>query len=135
MMIEPAGRPLALALSAVVLLAVGAGLNLIGSPAKARQHALDDRRVSDLRETKYQVFSYWRARGVLPATLDSLSPIGSDSLAYRDPETGAPYGYRVTGDSTYDLCAVFSYPSQGGYGVDPFRHPAGEYCFRRHVKD
>lgn len=132
---EPSGRPIALALSAVVLVAVGAGLYLVGSPAKARLHALDDRRASDLREASHQVSAYWQARAALPPTLDSLSPIAGDSLAYRDPATGTPYEYRVTGDSTYDLCAVFTYPSEGGYGVDPWRHPAGKHCFQRHVKE
>lgn len=135
MMPEPRGRPFALALSAIVVLAVGIGLYIVGSPAKARLRALDDRRAGDLRETSYRVSAYWESRAALPPVLDSLDPAGSDSLAYRDPANGTPYEYRVTGDSTYDLCAVFTYPSLGGYGVDPWRHPAGKYCFHRHVRE
>ena len=133
MMAEPSGRPIALALSAVVLLAVGIGLYIIGSPAKARLHALDDRRAGDLLQTSYRISAYWESRAALPPVLDSLDPTGNDSLAYRDPATGAPYQYRVTGESTYELCAEFTYPSEDGYIVDPWRHPAGTHCFPMRV--
>ena len=120
---EASGRSIAVALSVVVAVVVVIGLYLVGSPGAARQQALDERRVNDLREARGQVSAYWRQHGALPGTLDGEP--GSSS-GYRDPVSGAPYEYHATGDSTWDLCAVFTYPSKVGCGVDSSRHPAGE---------
>lgn len=136
MMTEPTGRPIALVLSAVVLLAVGAGLYLVGSPARAREYALDERRVQDLRESRAQVGAFWRRHKVLPATLGSAATTADDSLAHHDPVAGTPYEYRVTSDSTYELCAVFTHPSRNARSAeDSWRHPSGRYCYPASLKD
>ena len=127
-MSDASGRPIAIALSLVMALVVGIGLYVSGSPAAAREEAIDGRRIRNLRDTKAEVYSYWRWYHALPATIDSASPVPADSASHRDPVTGTPYEYRVTSDSTYELCAVFALPSRGETDVD-WRHPAGRHCF------
>ncbi len=133
-MSDASGRTLAIALSLVMALVVGIGLYVSGSPATARQEAIDGRRVRDLRKTKEEVYSYWHRHHALPATIDGASPVPADSASHRDPVTGTPYEYRVTSDSTYELCAVFALPSPGEADVD-WRHPAGRHCYPITLKE
>jgi len=133
-MSEGPGRSIAIALSLVVALVVGIGLYVSGSPATARQEMLDGRRVRDLRDAKTEIYSYWHRYHALPAAIDSISPVPADSAGHRDPVTGTPYEYRVTSDSTYELCAVFALPSPAEADVD-WRHPAGRHCFPVTLKE
>lgn len=129
---EPSGRAIAIALSVVVAVVVLIGLYLVGSPGEARLQALDERRVNDLREAKGQVSAYWRGHGALPSTLDSTG----SSVVYHDPVTGTPYEYRATGDSTYELCAVFTHSSQDRYPDEvAWRHREGRHCYAFSVKE
>ena len=73
------GRVIAIVASLVVALVVGIGLRISGPPAVARQQAIDARRINDLRNTRTEVYSYWKRHHALPATLDSLSPVPADS--------------------------------------------------------
>ena len=60
-----------------------------------------------------------------------------------DQQTGEAYGYRVTGDLTFQLCATFNKASRtrgdgprfapAGVTNDSWRHDAGEFCFDRTV--
>lgn len=133
-MSEGPGRSIAIALSLVVALVVGIGLYVSGSPATARQEKIDARRIRDLRDARAEVYSYWRRYRVLPATMDSVSPVPADSTAHRDPVTGTPYEYRATSDSTYELCAIFALPSPSEADVD-WRHAAGRHCFPVTMKE
>ncbi len=123
---------LAIATAAVVVTASVAGLYLAGSPAEARLLRLDERRIEDLRAISFSLAEYRRVRGRLPATLDSL-PIAIGSAAQlRDPVTGRPYSYDVTGDSTYRLCATFARSSPVGRYARyeaAWVHRADHFCF------
>ena len=133
---RPSGRPVAIGLSLIVLTAIAVGLYLVGSPGRAREQALDERRVQDLRENRAQVSAFWRTHKLLPATLESAATTADDSLAHRDPVAGTPYEYRVTSDSTYDLCATFSHPSRNARSADDsWRHPSGRYCYPFTLRD
>jgi hypothetical protein len=45
-----------------------------------------------------------------------------------DPESGAPYTYQVTGESTFKVCATFAQARDRA--SDPaWNHPAGRHCF------
>jgi hypothetical protein len=55
-------------------------------------------------------------------------------LSLKDPETGQPYTYRVTGKTTYELCATFSLERKSEQNVF-WNHPAGEHCFTINVLD
>ena len=128
------GRTLAAGLSLVMAVVVGVGLYISGSPATARLEMIDARRVRDLRDARAEVYSYWHRQHAVPATLDSISPVPADSASHRDPVTGTPYEYRVTSDSTYELCAVFALPSPEEADVD-WRHPAGRHCYPVTLKE
>ena len=125
------GRTLAIALTVIVIAAVGTGLYVAGSPRTAREEALDRRRVDDIREIEGRVKEFRRAYGTLPSTLASIESADGVASIRRDPATGEPYEYQVTGDSTFVLCATFAFPSAetNRYGSER-AHPAGRHCFR-----
>jgi hypothetical protein len=45
-----------------------------------------------------------------------------------DPATGAPYEYRVTGPSSFELCATFDGPRDEDF-MARWNHAAGRHCF------
>lgn len=97
---------------ALVIMMVGAsivgGLLLAGSPAKTRQTKLDDQRQVDLQMISTAVDVYWSQNRQLPGDLEQLSRERAARLrSIHDPQTGELYEYRVTGDSSYELCAIF----------------------------
>lgn len=139
---------------AVGLLALGtiiAGFCIVGTPADARMYRFDQEKVSDLQSIQYQVINHWQSKGTLPATLeDSVDPLNSYSPSLIDKQTKQPYGYEVTGDMSFKLCATFNKESQdlegmGGFGGDyvmrpspmgmndSWNHGAGETCFERTI--
>ncbi len=118
------------------VVAVFAGLVLgflaIGPPAVTRRKLFDEQRLSDLRtiaETirqSYGAFHELDRRSMVPVV---NRPDGSS--IWNDPETGSPYGYTLVDGSHYDLCAVFSGPSDAEDAPLPkWKHGAGRTCFR-----
>lgn len=128
-MSAPGGRSLAIALSVVVTLVIAVGLYLAGSPATARQEALDRRRVDDLHVIALQVKLYRTTHGALPPSLAAVDSASRIAPVSRDPVTGEPYGYEILSDSTVALCATFALPSEPDIRPDRDAHPAGRYCF------
>jgi hypothetical protein len=126
------GRLLLAAFVALALAAVIAGFLVIGSPARQRQLALDEKRVEHLRQIAGAVDLYWQRHERLPASLDELANEWIAQL--RDPETGAPYRYEVAGDERYRLCAVFALadeqPAEVPWKRHLSTHPAGPHCYR-----
>lgn len=128
------GRMMAGVASAVVAIAVGAGLYIAGPPSQARLESQDSERMRRLWRAEQAIRSYQHERGFLPPQLAEVRPEWStDSSGYRDPVTGAPFPYRIVNDSTYTLCAVFSKAKEDEYGNVEQGHPAGEHCFTRHI--
>ncbi|WP_119462441.1 hypothetical protein [Rhodospirillaceae bacterium SYSU D60014] len=144
------GVSLAVAATITVLAAVASGLFLIGSPETERGRRIDARRVQDLDVLAHAIDCYWTLRGTLPSDLDSLAsqmeqlsnerPIDGRCrpAGMADPETDAPYRYRVLSASTFELCATFAEPSPQDPAAAPRRaddvartwtHEAGEQCF------
>jgi type II secretory pathway pseudopilin PulG len=123
---------LASAAVAVVVIAIVAGLVLVGSPGEQRLRRIDQRRVADLQRLASVLDTYYYANDALPPTLEPLVDGRRLSAVPRDPSTDAVYTYRPTGDRAYELCAVFDRPSDG---LDPFpydvfwSHDGGEKCF------
>jgi type II secretory pathway pseudopilin PulG len=114
----------------LVVAAVTAALVLLGSPRQARLRRLDDQRLSALQAMTNAADAYLHSRGALPDTLDQLATdqTWQSPSVLHDPETGAPYGYRKIGPSTYQLCARFATAS--GEEVPPhWRHGPGRACF------
>ena len=123
---------LAAAVTAIAVVAVGVGVYVAGSPAEARLHRLDERRIEDLQMARRLIDLYWTQHGLLPATLDSLTRSPSDIARLRDPATGGPYVYRPGADSAYELCATFARPAGAEWRGAPdeaWGHPAGSQCF------
>lgn len=143
------------AVIAMVAAVVVVGLYVAGSPGTQREQRFDDQRVGDLQSIASAVDSLYMRNGSLPATTaelqgDRRNVYYVSSLA--DPVTAVPYEYRVTGESTYALCATFERPSETletepGYSkpmpmspryayVDRvWEHPAGDFCFDLDAKD
>jgi hypothetical protein len=124
--------------SIVVLVAIVAGLVVMGSPAQIRRVRLDQDRVRDLRNIANEVAVYRRASGNLPRSLAELQQDGRLSyLRLVDSAGGPTYEYRPEGTDAYELCTRFDSAS-----LDPTRredpevwnHPAGRHCFRRDFK-
>ncbi len=134
---RPTGR--ALLLGTVVTLvaaAVGTALLLVDSPARERQHRLDERRVEDLQTIAAAVDAYWSREGELPPDLDALAGWQGLEAPPRDPATDSPFRYRPGGGGAYELCATFVTDSPGTPSRWPRRepagfwhHPAGDHCF------
>lgn len=134
------------AVALLVVLTIGSGFVIIGSPQTQRQYRLDEQRLQDLQGIQSQVVYYWQQKGSLPATLGDLR----DSLSYysipMDPVTKQPYTYKNTGLLSFSLCATFGAQSQvgpndlqpvysapAGRGSENWQHGAGETCFDRSI--
>lgn len=126
---------------AAVLAVIVYGFILTGAPSQERDRQLDQRRISDLQQISSGLDQYYAQYKIVPDVLDNrLSQFYAPSLA--DPKTGVPYEYKKTSDTAYQLCAIFSYPSQEEnrgpkvmpmYG-DVWHHDAGRYCYGLQVQ-
>lgn len=120
---------MALLASSVVLIAVLAGLALLGTPADERLQRLDQRRLNDLQLLANTVERHAQRNGYLPASLNSLVDGQLLDLMPVDPETGADYDYAITGERHYRLCANFSSASRESASQAFWIHSAGRACF------
>ena len=103
-------RWLALAVTLVALATVATSI-AIHPPGAFRADRLDQRRGDDLLRLSGQVGIYWRARHQLPPNLAALAADqGLEPRGLRDPESGEPYRYGVSGDTDYRLCATVVHP-------------------------
>ena len=132
-----AGLAAALAVSILVW-----GLWAVGSPQGERRRKLDELRVRQLQAIEGAIDRIVRgdyderpADGpapmlrTLPATLDEVRAEAlPDRPAITDPATAEPYGYRVTGESTYELCATFDRARDEDHEAR-WNHPGGPHCF------
>jgi hypothetical protein len=82
---------------------------------------------------------YFTRKQVLPASLEDITKEGAWPTPPVDPETGAPYDYRVITEKRYELCATFSRAAEGDpptWTTDQFwAHTAGRQCFGVDVKE
>ncbi|KLI98724.1 hypothetical protein [Luteimonas sp. FCS-9] len=130
------GRALIVAGGVASVAAVATALLLIGSPSAQRQARLDATRVHDLLRIEQAAMRQLARDGALPAT---PAAIDAPDLRRADPDTGAPYGYRVLAPDRVELCAHFAVDNR-----DPLRqvepwlraewpHGPGRACFARRV--
>jgi hypothetical protein len=135
---RPSGPALLLGLVvAAVAVVLGAAVAVLDSPSEARRQRLDAQRVRDLSEIADGVDLYWTREGSLPPDLATLGGWQGFGEVPHDPESEAPYGYRVTGERTFELCAGFASDTVGGEPPMSWRsrpgywhHPAGEHCYQ-----
>ena len=130
------------AAAALVVTTVAWGVIVVGSPVSERQRKLDERRIGDLgtietaidrlclgpRESREEGPPQVLAKP-LPANLGEVVA-GAVAMrpSVRDPATGDDYEYRVTGPSSFELCAVFDRVRDED-GEARWNHPAGHHCF------
>ncbi len=128
----------AIAAAVLVLVSIVGGFAVIGSPMTAREKRFDATRASDLYSLQSQVTSYWQQKAALPKTLEDLKAFSYVS-SLNDPETGAPYEYKITGGRSFELCAVFDRDNKAEiaastarnayyYGERTFAHGKGRDC-------
>lgn len=129
----------------VMLVALGAGFGVLGSPAAQRDLKLDQERVYDLQNMQWEIINYWQTKEALPIMLSDLeNDLGYFSVPV-DPETGEAYEYRVVGEMTFELCAEFAtdsvndkrrVPSHDIYIIpdsERWEHGMGVHCFTRTI--
>lgn len=131
----------------IVIIAVSAGivggLILTGPPSEERLRTLDRRRSDQINQLTNAVDSFYNNKGYLPATINTLQE-DQTSYAYIngatiDPATQAPYEYRVTSSSTFEICGTFDTdtntsqnrlnPNVPESPIYPSPHTAGRVCF------
>ena len=126
----------------VIVLAVGYGIFLAGSPATQRILQFDQRRVSDLQQISFAIDAYWGRNEKPPETLEDLKDSRYFIRSITDPATEEPYEYRILSGTTYELCAVFekdSFEQRKEFGK-PFseqvwEHGVGKTCFGREIRE
>ena len=135
----------ALAVSVLALAFVVYGIAVTGTPGQQRAVQFDQRRVADLQQISYAVNEYWQSNGKLPVALEDLK----DQPYYYiqsviDPKTEASYEYRVVGEKTYELCALFETNSSKiaarmktpvPFSEQSWDHAAERTCFAREVQE
>jgi len=122
----------------LVVVVVAYGLYLTGSPEYQRQVRFDERRVEDLQQISRAISSYHDQAGRLPNSLEALEPLDLYVSSIMDPKTGELYEYIITGQLSYDICAVFESDSsfaqpQRFPGLETWEYEAGRQCFSREV--
>ena len=136
-----APRAFGIAVGAVVLATIVSGFAIVGTPGELREYREDDRRIGDLQSIQWGVIDRWQSEQQLPASLAELSATFFGGSIPVDPVTGESYGYRVTGDRTFELCATFNRETwradettpSGLPAFDNWTHDAGEFCFSRTI--
>jgi hypothetical protein len=121
-------RVAALVSSTAVIIAVGFGLLIVGSPQDQRLQRLDQARVGDLELLAHVIDAYWTDHAVLPDSLTDLVDGRRLSQLPTDPVTDASYEYAVTTGSEYRLCATFEQRSPE-HTPEFWRHDLGHTCY------
>jgi len=132
--------------SAILLVILVSGFFIAGSPAHQRSVRFDEQRTTDLQIIQSQIVSYWQTQQKLPASLTDLTSSLTGYAPASDPKTGAAYGYHVTGEKNFQLCADFDtdsnsggaaarYPDYGIIGLEGsnWNHGKGIVCFERTI--
>lgn len=130
-----------------IVLCIGAGFFIIGSPTSQRLFRIDEQKISDLQTIQWQVVNYYQQKQELPGELSDLEdPLGGFSSP-RDPESGEEYAYRIIATPySFELCAAFNKESRG-FGISApkipsgrgdlnganWQHAAGQVCFERTI--
>lgn len=139
---------LAVIISAVVLASVIGGFFIVGTPAEQRRRRFDDQRISDLQNIQGQIINYWIKKEAIPQEFGELEDSISGFFVPVDPETNDLYGYEITGDLSFKLCATFKTSSKdsafrGANQPYPYpyydsfqqnwTHEADRICFERTI--
>ena len=131
-------RFLLVAVVAVVVAAVVAGLLVLGSPRDERARRFDESRLTDLQQLRTAIDQHYRREGSLPDSLEELARRSPLPVRMTEPEGGRLYDYDVIDSTAYRLCATFNFPSPETDGArfasGSWAHGAGRQCFRFRVR-
>jgi len=129
----------------IALLSVIAGFFIIGSPQDQRLVRFDEEKVGALQNIQWQIVDYWQNKEALPETLEELNDPLRGFISPLDPQTGEAYEYNITGDMSFELCAVFNRESRASEtrpriseyfpvkGESSWEHGEGRTCFVRTI--
>ena len=125
----------------MVVLSLGYGFYLAGSPQNQRLVRFDEQKINDLQSIQNQlVYNWWQQKGSLPQTLDMLNdPISGFSVPV-DSQSSQSYEYSLTGAKSFQLCAVFNRDTIDSNAAVPmiypyynWQHGVGRVCFDRTI--
>ena len=140
-----------IAVGVLALATIISGFFIIGSPSHVRMLRYDEQKVQDLTGMQYQVVNYWQLKRALPVDAGKLNDSLNNYSVPTDPQTEAPYTYKVENNLSFTLCATFNEPTpdmagKGGYGsqsvsypsmdggvAENWQHGKGETCFTRTI--
>jgi len=139
-------------LTIVVIVAIGFGIYLSGSPIENRAIRYDEIRIKDFSTLKTGIDNYYADHFKLPSSLIELSSNRAKTdkpyikKEPKDPQTKQSYQYQAMGAGKYEICATFETSSDDikkrktglkndeldsynsyDYDVDT-SHPKGFYC-------
>jgi hypothetical protein len=132
----------------LVVLTIGVGFLVIGSPWQARAYRYDTERINHLQSIQAEIINYWRSKETLPKQLSDLNNSLSAFYLPLDPKTNFAYEYRALGALSFELCATFAAETQFGAmehrsqpvkypgvpgGTDNWHHAEGRTCFTRAI--
>lgn len=136
-------------MSMIIIIILIAALLQVPNPAQVREQKVDAEMISALQDMQYRVEDYYRTNKTLP---EDLSTLFGEFPVPSAPENKPAYGYEVTGETTYNLCADFTrssndqlgaaaqdrimlapgYPGIGNYNWD---YKSGNWCFKRVIDE
>src|SRR3989344_3682341 len=141
---SPRAKARVLAVTVFVLIFIGCGIVLTGTPGQQRALQFDQRRTSDLQQIASAIQMYWEQQKKLPQGFEDLKQQQFTYIqSVQEPETQAPYEYKVLGEKTYELCAVFATDSSQyeaktkaptPFSAEQWNHAKGPVCFTREVQ-
>lgn len=129
--------------SLVFIIAVfTASLFIVESPRETRSRKLDNAVLESFNQIDQAINEYYRENKKMPENLDILKEeypyISDDNL--KDPETEKVFELKITGDRSYELCAVFrtaNNENNGSYDEwykEMWPHAVGEQCLKKKVE-
>ncbi|MFH1565023.1 MAG: DUF5671 domain-containing protein [bacterium] len=127
----------------LIIIAFVASLFTVESPMQSRNRKFDEAIISDFNIINMAIETYCQDNEKMPENLSSLKE-GSNFLAGDDienPISGEEYEYKITGDKTYELCAVFRTSNKEEeeneyryYGPNEFYlHDSGYQCLKNTI--
>lgn len=129
------GKAVAVITSALVVIVIGAGFLIAGSPSHQREVRFDQQRSEDLQAINNQILDYWNNQKQLPEQLSELEQNNNYFTVPSDPQTDLPYEYTKTSPSNFTLCATFTTQSEEQPYADRYyqsayyKHDTGNICF------
>ena len=121
----------------VVVLSLGYGFYLAGSPQSQRLVRFDDSKTNNLQMIQDRLVYYWQQKGSLPTALAGLNDPISGFTVPVDSQNNQPFEYKLTGARAFQLCALFnvdntSVATTPVYGSN-WQHGVGRVCFDRTI--